>query len=131
MKSGNIVPRVGIEPTSLAFPVSVLSLHRVGSMMSPLYPHLPVYAAPCLRGQRRLLHSFRLIHQRQRCVTNMYESDAHRLLYTSQSDVSDCMVDHCHHRLSSVTVIITDILETTSPIRVPATFTASGVQLYI
>ena len=24
--------------------------------MSPLYPFLPVYAAPCLRGQCRLLH---------------------------------------------------------------------------
>ena len=47
MKIRNIVPRVGIELTSLASRASVLSLHHVGSLMSPLYPHLPVYAAPC------------------------------------------------------------------------------------
>ena len=45
----NIVPRGGIEPTSLAFLASVLPLHHVGSLMSPLYPWLPVYVAPCLR----------------------------------------------------------------------------------
>ena len=54
MKMGNIVPRAGIEPTSLALRASVLSLHDVGSLMSPLYSHLPVYAVPCLRGQCRL-----------------------------------------------------------------------------
>ena len=56
MKMGNIVPRAGIEPISLAFSVSVLPLHHIGSLMSPLYPHPPVYAAPYLRGQCRLLH---------------------------------------------------------------------------
>ena len=44
---GNIVPGAGLEPTSLAFPASVLPLRYVGSLMSPLYPRLPVYAAPC------------------------------------------------------------------------------------
>ena len=46
MKMGNIVPR--------AFWASVLPLHHIGTLMSPLYPRLPVYAAPCLRGQCRL-----------------------------------------------------------------------------
>ena len=35
MKMGNIVPRAGIEPTSLVFPASVLLLHHIGSGMSP------------------------------------------------------------------------------------------------
>ena len=48
MKVGNIVPRVGIEPTSLAFWASVSPLHHTVSLMSPLYPCLPVYVAPCL-----------------------------------------------------------------------------------
>ena len=47
MKMGNTVPKVGLELTSLAFQASV---------MSPLYLCLPVYVAPCLRGQCRLLH---------------------------------------------------------------------------
>ena len=55
MKMGNAVPRVGLEPTSLAFWVSVLPSHQVGCLMSTLYPRLPVYAAPCLRSQCRLL----------------------------------------------------------------------------
>ena len=44
MKMGKIVLRVGIEPTSLAFWASVI-LHHIGSLMSPPYPRLPVYAA--------------------------------------------------------------------------------------
>ena len=56
MKMRNIAPRAGIEPTSLAFQASVLPLHHTGFLMSPLYPRLPVYAAPCLKGQCRLLH---------------------------------------------------------------------------
>ena len=55
MKMGKIVARVGIEPTSLAFRASVLPLHHIGSLMLPLYPHLPVYVALCLRGQCRQL----------------------------------------------------------------------------
>ena len=58
MKMENIVPRVGIEPTSLAFWASELPLHHVGSLMSPLYPQPPVYVAPCLRRQCRLLHIY-------------------------------------------------------------------------
>ena len=50
MKMGNIVPRAGLEPTSLAFRASVQLLH-IGSLISPLSPRLPVYAAPSLRGQ--------------------------------------------------------------------------------
>ena len=57
MKMGKTMPRVGLEPPSLAFRASVLPLHHIGSPMSPLYPHTPVCAAPCLRGQCRLLHS--------------------------------------------------------------------------
>ena len=56
MKMGNIVPRAGIEPTSLAFRASVLPVHHVGFLMSPLYPYLLVHATPCFRGQCRLLH---------------------------------------------------------------------------
>ena len=55
MKMGNIVPRARIKPTSLTFWVSVLPVHHVASLMSPLYPRAPIYAAPCLRGQCRLL----------------------------------------------------------------------------
>ena len=53
MKMGNIVSRVGIEPTSLAFWAIVLPLHHVGSMM---LPRLLVYAALFLRDQCRPLH---------------------------------------------------------------------------
>ena len=37
-KMGNIVPRVGIEPTSLAFQASVLPFHHISSLLSLLYP---------------------------------------------------------------------------------------------
>ena len=57
MKMGNIVPRVELEHTSLTFWTSVLPLHHIGSLTSPLYPHPPIYAAACLRGQGRPLHS--------------------------------------------------------------------------
>ena len=49
MKRGNIAPRVRIEPTSLELWASALPLHHIGSLMSPLFPRLPVYVAPCLR----------------------------------------------------------------------------------
>ena len=57
MKMGNTVHRVTLKSTSLAFQVSVLPLNHIGSLISPLYPHLPVYVVICLRGQCRLLHS--------------------------------------------------------------------------
>ena len=38
MNVGNNLPRVGLEPTSLGFPASMLRLHHIGSLMSPLYP---------------------------------------------------------------------------------------------
>ena len=57
MKIGNIVPRAGIKPASLAFWASVLRLQYIAPLMSPLYPRLPVYAAPCLGNQCRLLQS--------------------------------------------------------------------------
>ena len=57
MKMGNTMPRAGLKPTSLAFRASVLPLHHVGSLMSQLYPWLPVYAALCLRGKCGLLQS--------------------------------------------------------------------------
>ena len=56
-KIGNIVPRAGVKPTSQAFRASVLPFHHVASLTSLLYPRPPVYAAPWLRGQCRLLHS--------------------------------------------------------------------------
>ena len=58
MKIGNIVPRAGLEPTSLAFRGNVLQFHHVGSLIPPLYPRPPVYVAPCLGGQGRLLHLY-------------------------------------------------------------------------
>ena len=57
MKMGNTMPRVGLEPTSLPFWASVLPLHHIGCLVSPLYTCPPVCAAPCLRGQCRPLHS--------------------------------------------------------------------------
>ena len=57
MKMGNIVSKVGSESTSLASQASVLPLCHVDSLMSALCPCLPVYAASCLRGQCRLIHS--------------------------------------------------------------------------
>ena len=51
MKMGNTVPRVRFKSTSLAFWDSVIPLHHMRSLMSPLYPRPPVCAAPCLRGQ--------------------------------------------------------------------------------
>ena len=68
MKMGNIVPTVGIEPTSLAFRVSVLPLNHIGYLVSTLYPRLPVYAASCLRGQCRPLHYCAL------CIYSRHES---------------------------------------------------------
>ena len=59
MKMGNIVPRAGLESTSLVFWDSMLPLHHVGSLMSPLFPQPPVYSARCLRGQCRLLQLYR------------------------------------------------------------------------
>ena len=50
MTMGNIVLRVGIEPTYLALEASVLS-HLLSALMSPLYPRLPVYATLSLKGQ--------------------------------------------------------------------------------
>ena len=48
-KMGNIVPRVWLEPRSLVFWASVLSLHHICSLTSLVYPRPPVYAVPCLR----------------------------------------------------------------------------------
>ena len=40
MKMRNTLPRAGIKPTSLAFWANELPLHHIGSLMTPLYPHL-------------------------------------------------------------------------------------------
>ena len=55
MKMADSVPRAGIKPTSLTFQASVLPLHNISSLTSPLCSRLPIYAAPRLRGQCRLL----------------------------------------------------------------------------
>ena len=47
METGNIVSRVGIEPTSLAIQAIVFTITPHASLMSSLYSHLPVYVAPC------------------------------------------------------------------------------------
>ena len=41
-KMGNAMPRAGLEPTPLAFQASVLPLHHIGSLKSPLYPRPPM-----------------------------------------------------------------------------------------
>ena len=48
MKMGSTLPRIGLKLTSLSFRASVL----------PLNPHPPINAAPCLRGQCRLLQYY-------------------------------------------------------------------------
>ena len=57
MKMGNSVSSLGIEPSSLAFWASMLtiSLSRFPDVTS-----IPtsIYAVPCLRSKCRLLHSF-------------------------------------------------------------------------
>ena len=59
-ENGNIVPKAGLEPTSLTFQASVIPLHHIDSLMSPLMSmRPPVYAALCLRGQCRLLHKYK------------------------------------------------------------------------
>ena len=65
-KMGKIVLRAGLIPKCLAFWASVLALHHLVSLMSPLYPRLLVYAAPCLRDQCRLLkyHKHTYIYSR-------------------------------------------------------------------
>lgn len=54
-KVGKIVPRVGSEPTPLAFQVTVIPLHHICSLISQVYPRLPAYIAPWLRGVCRPL----------------------------------------------------------------------------
>ena len=59
MKVGNIAPRAGIEPTSFAYVATVLTITppRIPDVIK--FPYTPVYAAPCLGSQCRLLHSSR------------------------------------------------------------------------
>ena len=45
MKMGNSVPRAGLKRTSLAFLASVLQLHHIGSLMSPLYLSMQLSAS--------------------------------------------------------------------------------------
>ena len=47
---GNILPRAGLKPTSLAFRASVLPLHHVGSLTSRLHALPPVYVALLPQG---------------------------------------------------------------------------------
>ena len=68
-KMANTMPRMGLEPTSLAYRASVLPLHHIGSLMLPLCPCPPVYVALCLRGQCRLLHDLgSLIQSPYQCL---------------------------------------------------------------
>ena len=55
VKMGNIVPRAGIDPTSLAFLASVLPLHYVGSLMSPLF--IPMPTNLCSSLLQRYVHA--------------------------------------------------------------------------
>ena len=88
-KWGNIVPRAGIKPTSLAFQASVLPLFHIGSLISPLYPNLPVYAAPCLRGQCRILHL---------SPWNCKSFNAYNYIHTSNGLTQSRINNHTAHR---------------------------------
>ena len=43
MKTGNIVPTVEMQPTSLTFRASMLPLQHIGSMMSYTHAYLSVW----------------------------------------------------------------------------------------
>ena len=96
---GNIVPRVGIEPISLTFQASVLPFHHVDSLMSPLYPRLPVSAAPCLRGQYRLLNSSPWNH----LLMLTY-------IHTGNGDTQGRFNNHTACSLSSILVMATSVV---------------------
>ena len=85
MKMGNIVPRVGIKPMSPAFQANVLSLHNVGSLMSPLFPRLPVYVVPRLRGQCRLLHMKKALFMLSNSRGNLAHETGHSIDYVSSN----------------------------------------------
>ena len=87
-KMGNIVSRAGIEITPLHVGPWYEQLHHLGSLMSPCYPCIPVYAAPCFRGQYRLLQS---------SPWNCKSLNAQNYILTDK--------DHAHmHRVYSTTI---------------------------
>ena len=69
MKILNIDPRAIIELTSLAFRASMLTITppKLPGMSSG-YPRLPVYAAPCLGGQCRLIYTYIYMYIITTCV---------------------------------------------------------------
>ena len=71
-RPGNIVPKVGLKLTSLAFRARVLTLH----LISPLYPCPPGYVALCLRGQCNLLYEL-WVTCTQRDSCSIQGSDLH------------------------------------------------------
>ena len=88
MKMGNTVSRVGLEPASRAFWASVLLLHHIDSLMSPLYSHRPVYVALCLRCQCRLLQYDDLKHGAKiaaRPLFRSWDSMFHRELFENKN----------------------------------------------
>ena len=98
MKLGNIEPRAGIEPTSLALQASVLPLHQVGSLMSALYPCPPVYVAVCIRGQGRLLHS---------SLWNCKSSNAYNYIYTAlQGRINNHTVHSLYRIMDTATSVM-------------------------
>ena len=64
-KMGNTVHTVGLKLTSLAFWASVLPLHHVCYHMSPLYPYLHVYVAPCLWSVQTTINADRQPREHQ------------------------------------------------------------------
>ena len=50
MKMGNIAPRAGLELTGISVKYATIS-------------PLPIYAAPCFRGQCRLLENYRFMQE--------------------------------------------------------------------
>ena len=77
MKMGNTVLKAGLKPTSLALWASLLPLHDVGSLTSPIpiYPRPPVYVVLCLRGQCRLLQ---YTQTNKQLTIQIYRHTSHR-----------------------------------------------------
>ena len=70
----NIVPRAGLGPAFLEFWASVIPLHHLGSLVSLLYLHPPMYVALSLRVQCRLLQ----YHGGCRLDPNVAEPSGHK-----------------------------------------------------
>ena len=105
MTMGNIVLKVGIKPTSLTFQANVRTGHHLGSLMLPSYPHLPVYVAPHLTGQCRLLHSFPF-----NCKTFNAYNYIHTCSDITYTHTQGGFNDHIAHCLYRILLMVTNVV---------------------